>query len=58
MPHEEVLPYKDFAIRLPQHAIYRLPEILDGLIKEVAEVRNTTSHLPCMLLSSDMNVVI
>lgn len=29
---EDVLPYKDFAIRLPQHMLYRLPHIVDMLL--------------------------
>ena len=32
LPFEEVLPYQDFAIRLPQHMTYRLPQILDSLL--------------------------
>ena len=30
--YEHILPYEDFAIRLPQHFIYRLPAILDELL--------------------------
>ncbi|KAK9808075.1 hypothetical protein WJX73_003049 [Symbiochloris irregularis] len=34
---EDVLPYKDFAIRLGQHMLYRLPEILGDLLSQKRE---------------------
>ena len=34
--YEDVLPWKDFSIRLPQHMIYRLPTILDALLTSQA----------------------
>ena len=34
---EEVLPYSEFAIRVPQHMIYLLPEILEELVKDEAQ---------------------
>jgi hypothetical protein len=33
MPYEDVLPYADFAVRLRQHALYRLPEVLETIVK-------------------------
>ncbi len=36
--YEEVLPYHAFAVRIPQHAIYRLPEILDELMQDPEKV--------------------
>ena len=38
MEHEEVLPYGDFALRVPQHAIYLLPTILDLVTREPGRV--------------------
>jgi len=35
---EEVLPYHALAVRLPQHAIYRLPQLLESLMKEPTKV--------------------
>ena len=33
MPYEDVLPYPDFAVRLRQHALYRLPEVLETIVR-------------------------
>ena len=33
MEYEDLLPYSDFALRLPQHMIYRLPVILEELLQ-------------------------
>ncbi|KAK9805078.1 hypothetical protein WJX73_001932 [Symbiochloris irregularis] len=34
MPYENVLPYKDFALRLPQHAVHDLQRILEELLQK------------------------
>jgi len=36
--YEEVLPYHAFAVRVPQHAIYRLPQLLESLMKNTTKV--------------------
>lgn len=33
MPYEDVLPYPDFAVHLREHALYRLPDVLDAIVK-------------------------
>jgi hypothetical protein len=38
MPYEDVLPYKDFALRISQHAIYLLPSILEFVMAEPGRV--------------------
>ena len=43
MPFEDVLPYKDFALRLPQHMIYALPEVLQGVLEDQHQVCMSTS---------------
>jgi hypothetical protein len=35
---EEVLPYHAFAVRLPQHAIYHLPQLLETLMEDPIKV--------------------
>ena len=35
---EDVLPYQDFAVRLPQHYVYKLPEILEQLQNQTGRV--------------------
>ena len=32
VPYEDVLPYEEFAVRLPQHMIYQLPSILGTML--------------------------
>ncbi|KAK9805103.1 hypothetical protein WJX73_008096 [Symbiochloris irregularis] len=48
MPFETVLPYKDFALRLPQHAVHDLPRILEELLQKqpqrVQEMRSAATH--------------
>ncbi|KAK9819900.1 hypothetical protein WJX72_003779 [[Myrmecia] bisecta] len=48
MPYEDVLPYKDFAVRVPQHAIYRLPDLLDSLLADPAKVRAMQARMACV----------
>jgi hypothetical protein len=38
MEYEDVLPWHEFAVRLPQYMMYRLPEGLDILINDEAMV--------------------
>lgn len=42
---EEVLPYKDFAVRVPSHMLYHLPTMLDNLMKEPGLVSTQHSAL-------------
>ncbi|KAK9805101.1 hypothetical protein WJX73_007609 [Symbiochloris irregularis] len=44
---EHILPYEDFAIRLPQHFIYRLPDILDEVLADDQRVREMRGRLAC-----------
>ena len=37
--YESIMPYQDFAIRLPGHMIYRLPHIVDTLLADEPRVR-------------------
>lgn len=46
MPYEDVLPYPDFAVHLREHALYRLPEVLDKIINSKGLVRRNSSALP------------
>lgn len=46
MPYEDVLPYPDFAVHLREHALYRLPEVLDKMINSKGLVRRKSSALP------------
>ena len=46
MPYEDVLPYPDFAVHLREHALYRLPEVLDKVINTKGLVRRNASALP------------
>lgn len=47
VPYEDVLPYKDFALRLPQHAIHDLPRILEELLtKQPQRVSICSPELP------------
>lgn len=38
MPYEDVLPYPDFTVHLREHALYRLPEVLDAIINTQGQV--------------------
>jgi len=38
MPYEDVLPYKEFALRISQHAIYMLPTLLEIVMAEPGRV--------------------
>ena len=38
MEFEDVLPYSEFAIRIPQHAIYRLPHLLHEIMDTPGKV--------------------
>lgn len=44
MEYEDVLPYSEFAIRLPQHAIYRLPYVLQEIMDTPGKVQATFLH--------------
>lgn len=45
MPYEDVLPYPDFAVHIREHALFRLPEVLDAIISTEGAVRvNMTSQ--------------
>ena len=38
MEYEDVLPYSEFSVRLPQHAIYRLPQVLQDIMDTPGKV--------------------
>ena len=38
MPYEDILPYKDFALCISQHAIYMLPTLLEAVMAEPGRV--------------------
>lgn len=40
MEFEDILPYQDFAFRFPQHAIYRLPVVLNEILALPGRVRS------------------
>lgn len=44
MEYEDVLPYSEFAIRLPQHAIYRLPYVLQEIMDTPGKVQAIFLH--------------
>lgn len=44
MEYEDVLPYSEFAIRLPQHAIYRLPAVLQEVMDTPGKVQENILH--------------
>lgn len=47
VPFEDVLPYKDFALRLPQHMIYELPAILGDMLTNHAQLASFgVAHAP------------
>ena len=37
--YEEILPFQDFALRVPPHAMYRLPWLLEKVLQEPGRVR-------------------
>ena len=39
MEFEDVLPHAEFTVRLPQHYLYRLPQLLDQLLENHTHVR-------------------
>ena len=45
MPYEDVLPYHDFAVHIREHALYRLPEVLDAIVSTKGLVRSTRCHM-------------
>ena len=47
MPFEDVLPYQDFAVRLPQHFIHILPQILEGMLTEQSQRVRTSGFHGC-----------
>ncbi len=47
MPFEDVLPYQDFAVHVREHALYRLPEVLDAFLSTEGLVRSIRQHFPC-----------
>ncbi|KAK9814866.1 hypothetical protein WJX73_000785 [Symbiochloris irregularis] len=52
MPFEDVLPYAQFAVRLPQHMIHALPQTLEGLLQDDKRVSQMRSRLQCHLAQS------
>ncbi|KAK9789922.1 hypothetical protein WJX73_004978 [Symbiochloris irregularis] len=47
VPFQDILPYQDFAIRIPPHMIYRLPEILQTVLADHQRVADMRSRLAC-----------
>lgn len=41
MEYEDILPFRDFAIRIPQNDIHRLPELLDDILQRPGRVGYT-----------------
>ncbi|KAK9817385.1 hypothetical protein WJX74_003985 [Apatococcus lobatus] len=48
MEYEDVLPYSEFAVRLPQHATYRLPHILEQIMDTPDKVENMQNMMRCV----------
>ncbi|BDA41514.1 probable glucuronosyltransferase [Coccomyxa sp. Obi] len=48
MPYEDVLPYPDFAVHIREHALFRLPEVLDAIIKTEGQVRRMQINVSCV----------
>lgn len=47
LPLEDVLPWEDFALRLPQYMLYRLPEALELIAKDPVKVSSGwSSEMP------------
>ena len=46
MPFEDVLPYPEFAVRLREHALFRLPALLD----DISAIDGLVGALPHLLL--------
>lgn len=55
MPYEDVLPYPEFAVHLREHALYRLPEVLEQIIATKGLVRQclSTDLATCLLVLPD-----
>ena len=45
MPYEDVLPYPEFAVHRREHALYRLPEVLDQIIATEGLVKQPSACL-------------
>ena len=59
MPFEDILPYRDFAIRIPQHAMYLLPTILQAVLAEPGRVSllansNFATQIQCMYIGMQL----
>ncbi len=52
MEYEDVLPYSEFSVRLPQHAIYRLPQVLQDIMDTPGKVL-AMPHLNSLSGSAD-----
>ena len=48
MPYEDVLPSPDFAVHIREHALFRLPEVLDAIISTEGQVRVYMNSLSCV----------
>ncbi|KAK9817397.1 hypothetical protein WJX74_010418 [Apatococcus lobatus] len=48
MEYEDVLPYSEFSIRLPQHAIYRLPYVLQEIMDTPGKVQHMQHMMHCV----------
>lgn len=48
MEFEDVLPYHEFGLRLPSHAIYMLPSILERVLLTPGKVDSMRAVLSCV----------
>ncbi|EIE25250.1 hypothetical protein COCSUDRAFT_40557 [Coccomyxa subellipsoidea C-169] len=48
MPFEDVLPYQDFAVHVREHALYRLPEVLDAILSTEGLVKRMQINVSCI----------
>ena len=48
MDFEDVLPYHQFALRVPSHAIYKLPTILERVLNTPGKVDSMRAALTCV----------
>ena len=48
MDFEDVLPYHQFALRMPSHAIYKLPTILERVLNTPGKVDSMRAALTCV----------
>ncbi len=57
MPYEDVLPYPDFAVHIREHALFRLPEVLDAILATQGQVRvyMTLQNAPYVLFCQNHN---